>query len=100
MTARLEVFLDGEWKEVQGVVSVNSGDVQYDVNPPAPEPDSPVPELEITLVIRTAHVEEAFANAGEAFRRLCNRFPRVIDQDGNPVRPAWQSPCRPRPRRC
>ncbi|MFE9921593.1 hypothetical protein ACFYQA_08420 [Streptomyces sp. NPDC005774] len=71
MTARLEILGDdGEWHELPDVTNVELHEVE-------PEHD-PVPDRDTSVT--TAR-------------------PRVIDQDGRPVRPAWQSPYGPPPRR-
>ncbi|MGW5408994.1 hypothetical protein [Streptomyces spiralis] len=109
MTARLEVLgNDGEWHEVPGVTSVELDQEQ---------PDDPRDEayrrhdaldalayatphlaaVEIHVPVHLAHLQEACARAEAAMRRPAG--PRVINQDGRPVRLAWQSPYGPAPRR-
>lgn len=105
MTGRLEILIDGEWREVEGVASV-----EIDLEP---EPQlTPVQiYIEHRRVIREAYatlagayVEAARPIVDEAARRLeavgrSLRAARFIDQDGKPVRqpdrPAWQSPYGP-----
>lgn len=106
MGIRLEVLGDdGEWHEAQGIASV-------EFHPEQPDPrdeayrrhdafDAMVyaaPQLagRIDVPARREHLREEIARAEEQAR--------VIDQDGNPVRPrtdrpAWQSPYGPPPRR-
>ncbi|MFJ5638682.1 hypothetical protein [Streptomyces sp. NPDC093223] len=92
MTVRLEVMgEDGEWRELPGVASV-----RFDQEQPEDPPDDGYwrrhDALDALHFAMTAHAD--------------GRRPRVIDQNGNPVRPrqdrdrpAWQSPYGSRPRR-
>ena len=88
MTVRLE-FLgdDGEWHELEGVTNVQFRPSGPDVTD---EEWRRHDALDSLVYMFTAHEDAA--------------RPRVIDQDGNPVRtradrPAWQSPYGPPPRR-
>ncbi|MFH9823041.1 hypothetical protein [Streptomyces bobili] len=111
MTTRLEVLGDdGEWHQVPGVVSVqldeeqpeNQRDADYRRHDALDALVYATPDLadtvEITITPRLTGFREACARAEESMRRLDKQHPRVIDQEGNPVRPAWQSPYGP-PRR-
>ncbi|MFS4107493.1 hypothetical protein [Streptomyces sp. PD-S100-1] len=104
MTARLEVLgEDGRWHPVPGVVSVELHEEQLDA--PRDEAcqrhdvpdDTPRAAVEIHLHVHLAHLQAACARVEAAMRHLA--APRVIDQGGRPVRPAWQSPYGPTPRR-
>ena len=112
MTIRLEILGDdGEWHQVPGVRSV-----EFHSEEPTEPPDDAywrrhdaldalhfampfADTVEVEIPVNTGDFEAACASAEEAMSRLAKRFPRVIDQDGNPVRPAWQSPYGPPPRR-
>lgn len=112
--------VDGQWHEVPGIASVELHQEQPDDGPPDDEywrrHDSldalaysmgafPLSgTLTTTFTARTDRFDEAFASAEEALRGLAAHSPRVIDQDGNPVRPrpdrpAWQSQYGPARRR-
>jgi hypothetical protein len=85
MTVRLEILGDdGEWHEVPGIRSVELHQEQPDV----PPDDAYWQRHEAldSLHFMTTGFQDA-------------RRPRVIDQDGNPVRPDWQSPYGPARRR-
>jgi len=112
MTARLEILGDdGQWHEVPGIASV-----EFDEVPPVDPRDEVyrrhdaldaaaysmpafTTTFEITITPRLNRLREEFDKAEAAMRRAVARKPRVIDQDGRPVRPAWQSPFGPPPRR-
>ncbi|MFE6354349.1 hypothetical protein ACFVOO_16125 [Streptomyces rochei] len=116
MSTRLEVLGDdGEWHGVEGVRSVELVEEQ-----PGTAPDDSywrrhdaldslrfaMPQLEVEIRVDTTSWDEAVARARGPVRSAFSQLlgdeeprPRVIDQDGNPVRPAWQSPYGPPPRR-
>ena len=113
MTVRLEVMGDdGEWHELPGIGSVHFDQEQPDVDlrdeayrrhdafdamvcgiPGVAD----VGEF-FTVAAHADRLRAACALAEAAMREAARRL-RVIDQDGKPVRPAWQSPYGPRPRR-
>ena len=89
MTVRREVLGDdGEWHEVPGITSVQFDDVELQEEPDAPPDDA---------YWRRHDALDALHFAMSAAAEV--KRPRVIDQDGKPVRPAWQSPYGPPPRR-
>ncbi|MGW1267560.1 hypothetical protein [Streptomyces sp. NPDC002491] len=110
MTGRLEVLgEDGQWHEVGNVVSVEL-DTEQTADPrdeayrrhdalDALVYSRPDLTAEITIPVRLEGFREACTRADEAMRRLARQRPRVIDQDGDAVRPAWQSPYGPARRR-
>ncbi|MEU3098537.1 hypothetical protein ABZ690_28225 [Streptomyces sp. NPDC006967] len=88
MTVRMEVLGDdGEWHEVPGIASVELHQEQPD------EPPDDAYWRRHDALDSLHYMTTALAEA---------RRPRVIDQNGHPVRPnrpAWQSPYGPPPRR-
>lgn len=121
MTARLEILgEDGEWHEVPGVTSIELRH-EEPVHDPVPHADPwrrhdaldalaySMPHLASTVEVVTPvwapHFEETLAavrRAAESMSRAMEQasgWGRVIDQDGQAVRPAWQSPYGPPPRR-
>ncbi|GHA28821.1 hypothetical protein GCM10010372_30840 [Streptomyces tauricus] len=108
MTGRLHVFLDGEWQEIEGVVSVELDEEMPDEaywrrHDALDALAFSMPQLSGTfettvITVCTDRYDEAFDRVRRAMQGLSEPRPRVIDQDGNPVRPAWQSPYGP-PRR-
>ncbi|NUS82992.1 MAG: hypothetical protein HOY75_09610 [Streptomyces sp.] len=110
MTARLEILGDdGQWHEVPGIASVEFDEVQYDPRDEAYRRHDALDAaaysttaftaFEITITPQLRQLQEEFERAEAAMRCAATRRPRVIDQDGRPVRPAWQSPYGPPPRR-
>ena len=106
MTVRLEVLGDdGEWHEIPGVTSVEFHQEQPDPRDEAYRRHDAfdamvyaMPNLSgrIDVPVHRAYLQDEIARAEEQAR--------VIDQDGNPVRPrtdrpAWQSPYGPARRR-
>ncbi|MFE9906437.1 hypothetical protein [Streptomyces achromogenes] len=121
MTARLEMLgEDGEWHKVPGVTSIELNQEQPD-DDPLPDRDPwrrhdaldalaySMPRLastvEVVLPVWAPYFEEALTavrRAAESMSRAMEQasgWGRVIDQDGQAVRPAWQSPYGPPPRR-
>jgi hypothetical protein len=88
MSVRLEILGDdGEWHEVHGIASVEFHPTGSDVS----DEEWRRHDARDALRYMMTGVEEA-------------RRPKVVDQDGRPVRPrggrpAWQSPYGPPPRR-
>lgn len=112
MTGRLEILGDdGEWQEVPGIASVEFDQVHLDdsrdeayrahdsLDALAYSMPAFTEAFEITVTLRLNRLREAFEEAEAAVRRSADRRPRVIDPDGRPVRPAWQSPYGPARRR-
>lgn len=111
MTARLEILGDdGQWHEVPGIASVEFDEVQHDprdeayrrhdaLDAAAYSMPALTTAFEVTITPRLNRLTEEFDRAEATMRRAAKRWTRGIDQDRNPVRPAWQSPYGPSPRR-
>ncbi len=94
MAVRLEVLGDdGEWQEIPGIASVELHTEQLDPRDEAYQQHDAfdamvyaMPKLSgrIDVPVRRAYFREEIARAEEQAR--------VIDQDGNPVRPRTNSP--------
>lgn len=108
MTGRLEILGDdGEWRDVPGIAFVHfdetglddSRDKAYRAHDSLDALAYSMPTFtevfEITITPRLNRLGAAFEEAEAAMRRAAARRPRVIDQEGRPVRPAWQSPYGP-----